>query len=104
MSTILRTFKHETRTVIIARYGLLECGGNFKGAMTEMCNQCCTIDDENHRLNDCSILYETNWANSDQKIDFNDIHSNDDSTVTYIVERLECIWEFRYANGRMKRK
>ena len=96
--------RQKAKTLILARHGMLECGANFKGTIPEICRQCSRRDDENHRLNDCSILYETNWAKSDQKIDFNDIHSNDDSTVTDIVERLECIWEFRYANGRMKRK
>ena len=52
-STILRTSKQETRTIMIARYGLLECGRNYKGTINEICDQCCTKDDENHRLNHC---------------------------------------------------
>ena len=35
-TTILKTSKQETRTIMIARYGLLECGKNFKGNMCTM--------------------------------------------------------------------
>ena len=82
---------------------MLECGNNFKGTMPEICKHCNTKDDENHRMNECHHLNETNWANSDNKIDFNDVFSDDNAKLTCIIERLESIWEFRYANGRMRK-
>ena len=100
---ITKRNKQGAKTLILARHGMLECGANYKGTMTELCKKCCKRDDENHTLNGCSVLNETNWANSNQKIDFNDVYSNNDATLTTIIEKLECIWEFRYANGRMRR-
>ena len=53
-NNILMTSKTETRTIIMARYGVLECGKNYKGTMRETCDSCNSIDDENHRINFCS--------------------------------------------------
>ena len=51
---IIQCTKHETKTIIIARFGMLECGRNYKGSMSEICNECNDLDDENHRLNFCA--------------------------------------------------
>ena len=48
---ILNLSKHETKTLVIARFGMLECGHNFKGTLKETCDQCHCLDDETHRLN-----------------------------------------------------
>ena len=95
--------KQKAKTVILARHGMLECGTNYKGTMPENCKNCLIRDDENHRLNECTSFNETNWANSNEKIDFDTIYSNDNATLTCIIERLESVWEFQYANGRMKK-
>jgi hypothetical protein len=42
---ILKSSKQESRTILIARYGMLECGRNFKNSIKEFCE----CDDENHR-------------------------------------------------------
>ena len=34
---IINCTKYETKTLIIARYGKLECGTNYKGSMKEIC-------------------------------------------------------------------
>ena len=96
--------KQRAKTLILARHGMLECGTNYKGSIPEICRHCKKRDDENHRLNECSVLNSTNWANSDQKIDYNDIYSDNDAKLTSLIGKLEKIWEFQYANGRMKRK
>ena len=49
------------------------------------------------------MLKETNWYDSDEKIDFHDIYSNDEATLSPIIKSLENVWEFQYANGKMKR-
>ena len=95
--------KQKAKTVILARHGMLECGTNYKGTMPKNCKSCLIKDDENHRLNECTSFNETNWANSNEKIDFDTIYSNDNATLTCIIERLESVWEFQYANGRMKK-
>ena len=58
--TILKTSKHETKTIIMARYGLLECGKNFKGTLNVNCDTCNCLDDEDHRINFCIKLKEVN--------------------------------------------
>ena len=89
--------------MILARHGMLECGANFKGTIPEMCRHCDKKDNENHRLNECTHPNLTNWANSDEQIEFCSIYSNDNDTVTRLIERTECIWEIRYGNGSIKR-
>ena len=76
---------------------------NYKGTMPTMCKHCHVVDDENHRLNECDFFKEINWANCAEKTDFHTIFSSDKSTLTRIIEKLECVWEFQYANGRMKK-
>ena len=67
---ILQMTKHETKTIVTARYRMLQCGKNFKGTMKEICDTCNTIDDENHRLNDCIKWRTINLYDSAEKTDF----------------------------------
>ena len=103
MKEIANGNKIKTKIIILARHGMLECGTNYKGTMPDICRHCGTKDNENHRLNECTYLSANNWVNSNEKIDFNTIYSNDNATLACIIKRLESIWEFRYANGRMKK-
>ena len=79
---------------------MLECGTNFKGTLPELCRQCSIIDNENHRLNECRS--RPNVINA-VKTNFQNIYSNNDVTLNEIIKNLESVWEFRYANGKMKR-
>ena len=67
--------KHETRTLIMSRYGMLECGKNFGGSIKKICERCNCIDDEAHRLNACTKWSNTNLLNCADKVDFNQIYS-----------------------------
>ena len=49
--------------------------------MSEMCIQCCTIDDENHRLNHCPKWRNLNLFDADKKVDFKDIYADDLNTI-----------------------
>ena len=95
--------KQRTKTLILSRYRMLECGVNFKGTMSQMCRLCGSIDNETHRLNDCSIFTEMNRANDPIKSDFEHIYSEDNDILNLIVNDIDKLWEFRYANGRMKK-
>ena len=46
MAELLHCNKHETKTLMIARYRMLECGKNFRGSINGTCNICNEIDDE----------------------------------------------------------
>ena len=78
---------------------MLECGTNFKGTMADICRHCNMIDNENHRLNECNFL---NDATHRQRCNFSDVYSNDEA-ILKIIKHLYSVWEFRYANGRMKK-
>ena len=69
--------KQETKILIIARFGMLECGKNYKGTLSELCSLCCCLDDEEHRLNNCPKYDQTNFCNHPDKLSFDGIYSND---------------------------
>ena len=81
---------------------MLECGANYKGTMPETCRRCDAIDNESHRLNECTNWEHLNRAGHQEKYPFNDIYSEDIETVYNIIEEIEKVWEFRHTNGRMR--
>ena len=100
---IKRSNKKTARILILARYGMLECGINFKGTMPVICRHCHVTDDENHRLNHCTQWENLNQAKHQEKLDFQDIHSKNDDTLTPILTHIERVWELKFANGRMRK-
>ena len=93
--------RQETKTIMIARFHMLETGTNFKGTMSVVCRECKVNDDENHRLNYCKKYQSINLYNETQKVDFNHIYSNDIEVVRSINEPIEKVWNTRNANGTM---
>ena len=81
---------------------MLTCGRNFKATMNQICKECNKVDDENHRLNECLLWSDTNFRENVIKPKFNDIFSENDTTLNEIIEKIEHVWELKYANGRMK--
>ena len=98
---ILKTSKHETKTIIISRYGMLQCGKNYKGTMTDKCDKCNCIDDENHRLNYCIKWKDLNLYHETEKVDFNLVYSDKIEEIRYVIERVERIWNTRNSHGTM---
>ena len=78
---------------------MLECGTNFKGTIPELCTQCEITDNESHRLN---VYKNRPNVNTADITNFQNIYSNNDVTLTEIIKSLESVWEFCYANGKMK--
>ena len=99
---ILRSTKYEAKTILIARYGMLDCGVNFKGTMRPICVTCNTRDNEDHRLNECP-----KWGgaveNEVEKINFEDIYSDDIDKIRAVIKKLTKIWNTKNANGSMIR-
>ena len=85
----------------MSRYGLLECGKNFKGTHEEICNVCVCLDDENHRINHFEKWKANNLYNSTEKIDFNIIYSNDLAQIQHVTRCVNKIWDTRSAHGKM---
>ena len=98
---IIQCTKYETKAIIIARFGMLECGWNYKGSIPETCAQCNQIDDENHRLNYCIRFRETNLYDTDEKVDFSEIFSTDINTLRNILPKIEGVWNVKNAHGTM---
>ena len=100
---ILHLTKQETKTLITARFSMLECGKNFKGTMQEVCSQCNKIDDEEHRLNYCSRFnnYNFYYDNLDKKIEFKTIFSSDVSVLRIIIDRIGKVWNVKTGHGTM---
>ena len=94
--------KHETKTIIIARFGMLECGQNFKGSMNSSCRACKVVDDESHRLNDC-ILYRTqNGPVLTPHVNFDDIYSSDHTVLSNVMSSIERLWNTKTAHRSIK--
>ena len=53
------------------------------------------------RLNNCRKWAEINNVGK-EKIDFNDIYSNDRIVLNRVIDAIEEVWELKFANGRMK--
>ena len=93
--------KQETKTILISRFRMLECGVNFKGSNTTVCQTCKKTDDETHRLNHCTRFRAINCYDDDVKPNFNDIYSSDVDVLKKIVTTIEKIWNTRNAHGSM---
>ena len=91
--------KQETKTLIIARYKMLDCGVNFKNSMSTICSTCKKTDDENHRLNHCTRYRDTNFCDDEEKVNFDDVYSTDISVLKKIIDKIEKVWNTRNAHG-----
>ena len=86
---------------MIARYGMLECGKNFKGTMSEMCSKCNCLDDEEHRLNVCQEYSRMNHRDNPIVINFDAIFSDKIDTIKLINARIETVWNVKRCHGSM---
>ena len=66
-----------------------------------MCPICNTIDNEEHRLNECVNYQSVNYSNSDEKIPFETIYSDDPVVLKTIFERINKVWNVKTRRGAM---
>ena len=106
----LECTRQETKSILIARFGMLECGQNYKGSLDTLCRLCKTIDNESHRLNEC-LKYKTNkqpptsHTNSSPLtpyVNFDDIHSCDKNAISPLLTKIEALWNTMTAHGTMR--
>ena len=81
---------------------MLECGCNYKGSQKDICSTCNVKDDENHRLNNCFKFRGTNNFDRNDKVDFNDVYSNDLNTLTNVISAIERVWNTQTAHGTIR--
>ena len=70
---------------MMARYGMLECGQNYKGTMSENCRECEVKDNEEHRLNYYRKWKDINFYNSHDKISFSNIYCKESEKLNEIL-------------------
>ena len=95
--------KKETKILMTARFGMLECGKNYKGTLSELCSLCCCIDDEEHRMNNCPKYYQTNFCNRPDKLGFNNIYSDNIDDIRIIMKRIETVWDINSGHGSIRK-
>ena len=93
--------KQEAKTLIIARFRMLECGANFRGTMREVCPTCKVKDDEDHRINTCIKYRDINQYDCKDKIPFEMIYSKEPTEIKSIIKTIESIWNTQNARGTM---
>ena len=98
---LLQMTRQETKTILMARFGMLQCGVNFKGTEKLQCPTCNILDDEDHRLNSCQSWQDTNLFNVAEKIPFESVYSTDITVLRNIIPKIENIWNTRSAHGTM---
>ena len=67
--------KQRAKTIVLARHGMLDCGGNNRGVTPTICRSCSTMDDENHRLSLYRLYSEFDLSDKVSKVNFDDIFS-----------------------------
>ena len=93
--------KQETKTIMISRFRMLECGINFKNSFSTTCSTCKKRDDEVHRMNHCKRFRETNYYDDAIKPNFDDVYSSDVTVLRHIIAAIERVWNTRNAHGTM---
>ena len=77
------------RAFIMGRYGMLQCAKNFATQHgTKQCKDCGVLDDENHRINLCIKYRSVNYCDKAEKIEFNDIFSDDNLKIMNVVKAI----------------
>ena len=98
---VLYLTKQDTKTIVISRFRMLECGINFKNTNSVLCSACKVTDDEDHRLNYCVRFKSINFHDHVEKVNFNDVFSTDTEVLKQVIAKIERVWNTRNAHGSM---
>ena len=83
-----------TRSVIMAKYGMLLCRANYSAGTGEKnCDICGSLDDETHRINYCITYRNVNLYDRSEKLDFEKIHSNNMDDIIKVIDVVLKIWD-----------
>ena len=101
--SIVRLSKQDTKLLLLARFGMLDCGMNFKNSTNPICETCTSPDDEEHRLNSCVKYREINFYDCDNKVPFDRVFTNDTESLKMIFERIALVWNVKTGKGSMNK-
>ena len=92
-----------TRALIMGRYGMLQCRANYScGSGVKLCNECGVDDNESHRINYCPKYRNVNCYDNMDKVDFDDIHSDDMDIVIPVIETILAVWDLQNGKNNMR--
>ena len=80
---------------------MLECGTSYKRTLNFQCTTSNTIDNEKHRLNECTRFMETNFHGNNVKIPFSTIYSDNIEELRALMSRISQVWNVRTGHGTM---
>ena len=84
-------------------FGMLDCAKNYKcGNKGDLCSVCGVTDDENHRINFCPKISQTNFYNSLVKFDFRCINSMNQETIDRAIDVVSDLWNLRNGKNEMR--
>ena len=93
----------QTRALIMGRYGMLDCKTNFSmGYGGKLCVECNTDDNEAHRINECAKYRAVNKYDSTEKINFENIYSDELDDVMIVVDSILAIWDLEHGKNVVK--
>ena len=82
---------------------MLQCAANFSnGYGGKNCRKCGVVDNEAHRINDCPEWGEINLVNSDEKVDFDLIHSENETESKKVVLHMLAMWDLGNNRNSMR--
>ena len=93
----------ETKAIIMARSGMLECANNYKGKyINSTCKKCQVKDDEIHRINDCIIYRSINNHDKHERFDYNLVYSDNAEDMKKVAKEILSIWNLSNGKNTMK--
>jgi len=93
----------ETKAILMARSGMLECANNYKSKyMYSNCKECHVKDNETHRINDCILYRYINNHDKHDKFDYNLVYSDDPEDMKRVTKEILGIWNLTNGKNTMK--
>jgi hypothetical protein len=100
---IFKRSKSEVRALLMGRYGMLECAGNYRIKYKGVnCLLCHVLDNEMHRMNYCPKWRGRNLCNSDKEVVYNAIYSNDPEILSIIAMSILALWDLENGKNEMR--
>ena len=87
----------------MGRYGMLQCAANFStGFGGKNCGKCGVVDDEDHRINYCSLWSTINLSSCNKKMDFKLIFSEEEQESMRVIRVVLDMWDLENGKNCMR--
>ena len=93
----------QTRALIMGRYGMLDCKNNYAMKYgSKMCLDCDTVDDETHRINDCTKYRGVDGSEGREGINFEMIYSDSMCEAITVINTILSVWDLEHGKNTIK--